>query len=161
MVFQHRSLVSCSTTHPGKIALPRGGQESPEQSWAPAEKEHEACRLSTISTFLPVGWSWRWKRILGYSGQNKQASNQVRRRLIKQMISILFQVSTLEFRVVKLIRWRAIARAIVCGSRWDSCDYFFFSISHFISFSPLSDSVSHCNCLLPTLFAVLSSGSWD
>lgn len=48
--------------------------------------------------------------------KNKWESNQVKRRFTKQIISILFQVSTWEFRIVKFIRWCAITREIVCGS---------------------------------------------
>lgn len=56
-----------------KIVLPQGGQ-TPEQSWAPAVGEG-ARRMQVnqhLSLFqaseLPVGWSWRWKRIFAYMG---------------------------------------------------------------------------------------------
>lgn len=72
-----------ATSHQRKI--PQGLQESPRHSWAPTgrgERQHEACRLSTINTFLPVkaselpaGWSWRWKRIYAYMGHNKWKSD--------------------------------------------------------------------------------------
>ncbi len=127
--------VTCSTTHPGKIVLPQGGQESPEQSWTPTGRKwawsmQVKYNQHLSACFKPLNCQWGGaedeRGSLLIRGRTKWESNHVRRRLTKLIISISFQVSACEFRIVKLIRWCAITRAIVCGSCWDSSDNFFF-----------------------------------
>lgn len=136
------SQVSCSYTH--SIMLPQGGQEIPEQSWAPM---NEACRSSTIDSSLPV-WS------LWVSGVELEMKEDLCFHAAEQMrvksgggwvnkLSVFYFKSPWEFRIVKIIRQCAITRAIVCGSCWDSSDsYLPPHISHLISFIPLSVCLS-------------------
>lgn len=161
-MFQHRYEISCSTTHPGGIFLPQGKQESPEHSWAPsAESKHKACRYNQhlSACFKPLNCQWgeaedergslltrgrtNWSQTRSWGGLRKKLS-------VFSFRSEYFRIQNCQVNQM-VCNYSSNCMWVMLRQDW----LFFLFLISLVSF-PFQ---SCCDCLLPTLFTVLSRGS--